>query len=166
MSKEPAIRVIGMGNPLRHDDSVGVRVARRLAVRIQPHVEVRVHSGGGLGLMDAWQGASAAVVVDAVSSGAPPGTVSRFDVRARPLPEQLGAPRSTHDFGLGESLELARAMRRLPDRLIVIGIEGGDFSVGGGLSGPVEEALERAVDAVLQEIDLMTGGLRGGGAHA
>lgn len=166
MSTEPAIRVIGMGNPLRRDDSVGVLVARRLAARVRPGVEVRTHGGGGLGLMDAWRGASAAVVVDAVSSGAPPGTVSRFDVRARPLPEQPGAAGSTHDFGLGDSLELARAMGCLPDRLVVIGIEGGDFSLGNSLSGPVEDAVERAVDAVLREIDRLAGRQRGEANHA
>ncbi len=161
MSTESAILVIGMGNPLRGDDSVGVAVARRLAARVRPGVEVRTHGGGGLGLMDAWRGASAAVVVDAVSSGAPPGTVSRFDVRDRPLPESLGAPGSTHDLGLPNAVELARAMHRLPDRLVVIGVEGGDFSLGSGLSGPVEEAVEMAVDVVLREIDSLAGRQRG-----
>lgn len=166
MSTESAVLVIGMGNPLRGDDSVGVLVARRLAARVPPGVEVRTHGGGGLALLDAWRGVSAAVVVDAVSSGAPPGSVSRFDVRARPLPEQPGGTRSTHDLGLGDSLELARAMHCLPDRLVVIGIEGGDFSLGSGLSGPVEEAVERAVDAVLREIELLAGRRRGEAGHA
>ena len=166
MSTESAILVIGMGNPLRHDDSVGVLVARRLAARVRPGVEVRTHGGGGLGLMDAWRGASAAVVVDAVSSGAPPGTVSRFDAGDRPLPESLGAPGSTHDLGLRNAVELARAMHRLPDRLVVIGVEGGDFGLGSGLSTPVEEAVERAVDAVLREIDRLAGRQRGEAGHA
>ena len=151
MSTRPAVAVIGMGNPVRRDDGVGLRVARRLEALFLPGVEVRTH-GGGLGLMDAWQGAPATVVVDAVSSGVPAGTVSRFDASERPLPASLGARCSTHDFGLGNAIELARAMDRLPDRLIVIGVEGIDFGHGRGLSGAVECAVDRAVEAVLQEI--------------
>lgn len=156
MSTKSAIVVIGMGNPLRRDDGVGVSVARQVKARVEPAVEVRTQTGGGLGLMDAWQGMSAAVVVDAVSCGAPPGTVSRFDARARPLPERLEATGSTHDLGLGRAVELARAMDRLPDRLVVIGVEGGDFGLGSGLSGPVEAAVDRAVDAVVREVARLT----------
>lgn len=153
MSARPAVVVIGMGNPVRRDDGVGLRVARQLEKTVPDtfFAVVRVH-GGGLGLMDAWQGASVAVVVDAVSSGAPAGTVSRFDASERPLPANLGAKCSTHDFGLGNAIELARAMDRLPGRLIVIGVEGADFGQGNGLSGAVEGAVDRAVEAVLQEI--------------
>ena len=152
MSTEPAIVVIGVGNPLRHDDGVGPRVARELEALAPPGVEVRTHDGNGPGLMDAWQGASAAVVVDAVSSGAPAGTILRFDAGARPLPGHLRATCSTHGFGLDNAVELARALDRLPGRLIVIGVEGDDFSRGSGLSGAVEAAVERAVEAVMKEI--------------
>ena len=166
MSTEPAIVVIGMGNPLRHDDGVGSRVARQLDALAPPGVEVRTHGGVGPGLMDAWKGVSAAVVVDAVSSGAPAGTIFRFDAAARPLPGHLGTMCSTHGFGLHNAVELARALDRLPDRLIVIGVEGDDFSRGSGLSSAVEGAVERVVEAVMKEIDrLATPGLRRGEAE-
>ena len=166
MSAEPAIVVIGIGNLLRHDDGVGSRVARQLEALAPPGVEVRTHDGGGLGLMDAWKGVSAAVVVDAVSSGAPAGTIFRFDAAAQPLPEHLGATCSTHGFGLDNAVELARILNRLPGRLIVIGVEGGDFSRGSGLSSAVEGAVERAVEAVMEEIGRpATPGLRRGEAE-
>ena len=152
MSAEPAIVVIGVGNPLHRDDGVGSRVARHLEALAPPGVEVRTHDGGGPGLMDAWEGVSAAVVVDAVSSGAPAGTIFRFDAGAGPLPAHLRAACSTHGFGLDNAVELARALDRLPGRLIVIGVEGDDFSRGRGLSGTVEGAVERAVEAVMKEI--------------
>ena len=168
MSADPPIAVIGMGNPLRRDDGVGWRVARRVGALAPPGVEVRTHGGGGLGLMDAWEGVAAAVVVDALSSGAPAGTIARFDAGTRPLPRHLRANRSTHDLGLGDAIEVARALNRLPGRLVVIGIEGSDFSRGRGLSRAVEGAVERAVEAVSMEIArLATPGLRRGEAkHA
>ena len=92
VSAGPAIVVIGMGNPLRRDDGVGSRVARQLEALAPPGVEVRTHDGDGPGLMDAWEGMSAAVVVDAVSSGAPAGTIFRFDASAGPCPHIWSPP--------------------------------------------------------------------------
>ena len=153
MNAEPdGIVIIGMGNPLRRDDGVGLSVARQLEALVQPKVEVRIHRGGGLALMDTWKGASTVVVIDAVSSGVPAGTVSRFDASAQPLPQHLGSTCSTHDFGLNEAIELARAVDRLPNRFVVIGVEGADFTPGSGLSPAVDSAVERAVEAVLQEL--------------
>ena len=122
--------------------------------------------GASRAMEDAWEGVAAAVVVDALSSGAPAGTIARFDASTRPLPRHLAANCSTHDLGLGDAIEVARALSRLPDRLIVIGIEGGDFSQGRGLSRAVEGAVERAVEAVSMEIArLATPGLRRGEAE-
>src|SRR3954452_13627171 len=39
---------------------------------------------------------------------------------------------STHDLGVAEAIELARAFGKLPPRLIVYGIEGRDFDEGTG----------------------------------
>lgn len=152
MNAEPGgIVVIGMGNPLRRDDGVGWSVARRLEAMVPPGVEVCIHRGG-LALIDTWQGASAVVVIDAISSGAPAGTMSRFDASVQPLPQHLRATCSTHDFGLNEAIELARAMDQLPNRFIVIGVEGADFTPGSGLSRAINGAVNKAVEAVLQEI--------------
>lgn len=144
--------VIGVGNPLRRDDGIGVLVAQRVASLKPPGVTVRIHAGGGLELIELWQGAERAVVVDAVAAGAPPGTVHRLDAGAGPLPTRLRGVGSTHDLGLRDAVELARVLQRLPRRMIVIGIEGGDFAAGTVLSAPVQAAVERALAAVLAEL--------------
>ena len=56
--------------------------------------------------------------------------------------------RQTHAFGLAETIELARALDRLPARLLVYGIEGACFEAGDELSPPVRAA----VDAVREEL--------------
>ena len=78
------MRVIGIGNPLRGDDAIGLLVARRVRELADPEVEVMELEGEPARLIDAWQGAGLAVVVDAVNSGAPEGTVMRFDADRRP----------------------------------------------------------------------------------
>ena len=98
--------------------------------------------------------------------GSPPGTISRFDAGTRPLPRHLVANCSTHDLGLGDAIEVARALDRLPDRVIVIGVEGSDFSRGHGLSRAVAGAVEGVVEAVSKEpARLAAPGLRRGEAE-
>ena len=74
---------------------------------------MRVYEGEPVGLIEDWAGADAVIVVDAVSSGAPPGTIHRLDPLSAPIPAALSQG-STHAFGLAETIELARALGRLP----------------------------------------------------
>ena len=46
---------IGVGNPDRGDDAVGLHVARLLAARALPGVAVAKHAGDALALMDRWE---------------------------------------------------------------------------------------------------------------
>ena len=124
--------VIGIGNRWAGDDDAGLAVARR--------VGGRELEGDPLALLDAWAGADDVVVVDAASSGAPPGTIRRFDARSGPLPARL-VRSSTHALGVAEAIELARALDRLPARLEVCVIEGTRFTSGAGLSPAVERAV-------------------------
>jgi hydrogenase maturation protease len=139
--------VIGVGNDLRGDDAVGLEVVRRL--RGEPGVELRI--GAGLALLDALEGAAAAILVDATSSGAAPGTVAIFDVSERPLPASAVRP-AGHEVGLADALELARALGRLPRHVLVVGVELAHVSFGAPLSEPVSATLRAAVAAVRDQL--------------
>jgi hydrogenase maturation protease len=132
--------VIGVGNTWRGDDGAGVAVARRLRELSPTGVEIRELEGDATGLVEAWSGADRVVVVDAAQSGAPPGTVRRFDACSGPLPVH-SLRSSTHAFGVSDAVELARALGRLPGRLEVYAIEGVSFAAGDRLSPDVERAV-------------------------
>jgi hydrogenase maturation protease len=144
--------VIGVGNEFRHDDGAGLAVAARLGGRVPTGVAVVSCEQESSRLLEAFDGVEGAVVVDAIASGAAPGTLHRFDVGERPLPVRVFRS-STHAFGVGETIELARALGSLPQRLLVYGIEGSDFGAGRGLSTPVQAAVESAVRAVLDDLE-------------
>ena len=101
--------------------------------------------------MEAWRGAENVVVVDAVRSGAAPGTLHRLDAHERPLPSQF-FNYSTHAFSVAEAVEMSRALDQLPPHLSVYGIEGKDFAAGEGLSVEVEAGARKAVEQILKEI--------------
>jgi hydrogenase maturation protease len=141
--------VIGVGNEWRRDDAAGLVVAARLCRTHLPGVRVIEHEGEPLDLLEEWSGYAAALVLDAVSSGAEPGTIHRLDALAAKLPAELSRG-STHALGVAEAVELGCALERLPRRLLVFGIEGERFDAGAGLSPEVERAAARLVDELAE----------------
>src|SRR5690242_3534611 len=115
--------VIGVGNPWRRDDGAGPAVAHALGGSA---------TDDPVRLVELWEGASWAVVIDAAQAS-PPGAIVHFDAAAGPLPAGL-ARSSTHAFGLAETIELARTLDRLPARLDVYAVAGADFGPGLGLT--------------------------------
>jgi hydrogenase maturation protease len=74
------------------------------------------------------------------------------DVSDTPLPARLRGSSSTHAVGVGEAIELARALDRLPARVVVFGLEGARFEAGTTMSAEVQEAVGPLVDAILADL--------------
>lgn len=144
------VRVIAVGNAWRRDDGAGLVVGERVRAATSD-VNVDLWEGEPTSLVDAFEGAGWVVIVDAVSTGAPPGTIYRFDLGHGPVPEPFRA-RGTHAVSIGAAIELARVLGRLPGRLVLYGIEGADFTSGSGLSPAVERAIGAVSDQIVSEI--------------
>lgn len=145
--------VIGLGSPDRGDDAVGPEVARRVADLHLPGVTVVEHEDP-TGLIDLWDTADLAVVVDAVRSGSAPGSllVVESGADAGPLADRAWARTGrggTHAFGLAAAVELGRALHRLPRRLVLVGVEATQFEHGTVLGAPVAAALDAVVATVV-----------------
>lgn len=143
--------VIGLGNDFRRDDGAGRVAARRVRELAGDAVRVIEESGEGASLMDTWRDAEFVILIDAVHSGAPPGTVHRLDAHAQPIPSNF-FHYSTHAFSVAEAVELARALGQLPPRLLVFGIEGNDFTSGEGLSPEVAAAVEQVAQTIATDL--------------
>lgn len=161
----PAL-VIGLGNPDRGDDAVGLHVARQVAALGMPGVAVMEAEGDTLALLDRWAGATRVLVVDAAMmraavmptqpgsaemGGAEPGRIHRLDPSLGPLPRDL-ALGSTHAFGLAEAVELARTLGLLPRRMAIYAIEAGGFDPGAALSPAVAAAAADATALIVAEL--------------
>lgn len=148
------VLVIGVGNPYRRDDGFGVAVLQRLREFDAAGVRIVEESGEPTALIARWSGEHSVIMVDAVSSGATPGTVHRlecgdgnWDTGAR-----AGAA-STHGLGIADAVELGRSLDRLPRRLVIFGVETADVSNGEGLTSPVAAAVDPVVSAITREAD-------------
>jgi hydrogenase maturation protease len=158
MLEWPETVVIGVGNTWRGDDAVGPVVAQRLQQDLGDiqSVTVFMESGEGCRLLEAWQGAEAVFLIDVVQSDARPGCIHRLDALAHVVPRPF-LRCSTHAFGVAEAIELARALRQLPPRLVISGIEGARFEAGAELSDAVAHAVPEVVARVRQEVSLERG---------
>jgi len=142
--------VIGVGNPVRGDDGLGLEAARRLAALRVPGCVVVEASGDAWGLLEAWEDAEHVIVVDAARGTGTPGDVRRIDAVRERVPAAL-APASAHGLGVPDAVELARALGRLPRSLVVYVVEGRDFGLGSELSAEVEAALPGVIEAIASE---------------
>lgn len=147
--------IIGLGNPLLSDDSLGIRAAALLRQRLgdDERIEVVEAYTGGLDLMELMVGYERAVVVDAVTSRRhPPGTLVELDL------DDLLTTRnttSTHDSSLAVAIETGRLLGLpLPGSIYFFGIETAQaHDFGELLTEPVRRSLPHLVERVLTRLE-------------
>lgn len=144
--------ILGLGNPLLGDDSVGLVVAQRVRARLAGRADVDVleEEAGGLRLMEVMNGYDRAVVVDAAVTGNLPGTVRRMG------PDEIPTQRTAvaHGIDLPRALQMGLALGLpMPSVVRVVAIEAErvlEFRTD--RTPAVEAAIGPAVDAVLEEV--------------
>ncbi len=138
-----------LGNPIAGDDAVGLRVGARLASELSglPGLVVREFSGSPLDLVTGVEGCQRLVLIDAVATVAPVGTVRLFDEAELAA---HGGQAYPHGLNLPEALALARRLGTpLPSRIYLIGIEVRPVQrFREGLSPELEEKLPQIVAEV------------------
>lgn len=145
--------VLGIGNSIRTDDAVGLRVARLLRDRLaSQEADVIEVASTGLELLDLMVGYDRVVVVDAIqTAGARVGEVYRLE------PETLGTPdvaAPVHGVDLVTAIALGRRLGlALPKRMVIFAVEVADVTSFGDTCTPeVERAIPRVTEAVLRDI--------------
>ncbi len=138
---EPApVLVLGLGNTLLTDDGVGPALVEQLVGSEDDwNGQVEFVDGGtqGLALLGQFAGRRALIIVDALTTGAAPGTIHRFTLpELRTVTPVRGA--SAHEGNAGELLNAAELLGELPDRLFVVGVEPQEIRTGFGLSSSLK----------------------------
>jgi hydrogenase maturation protease len=149
---EPRILVLGLGNTLLSDEGLGVAAVRRLAETYRCWPEVEVLDGGtlALDLLYRLEGISDLLIVDAVKTGATPGTLVRLE--GDEIPKALATKMSMHQVGLQELLAVSELRGTLPARVVLWGMEPASLDWGAELTSPVASQLDALVRAVAHEL--------------
>ena len=145
------VRILGIGSPFG-DDRAGwlavdcIRASTWYRARAPGTISAESFDRPGPALLAIMDGASHAVLIDTMQSGAPPGTLR--DVEVDELALSDGNLASGHAFGLADTLLLGRALALLPPRITLIAVEAGRAARGDALSCEVRAALPALVQCV------------------
>ncbi len=142
--------VVGIGSPILGDDGVGLQVVEQLRARGLPAgVETMELGSGGLALLDVLSGYDRLVIVDAIVTGAAPGTVIELAGDDVARAAHLG---EGHEADLPTLLEFARRGlgADMPAEVVVVAVEAGDLlTITEELTPAVAAAVDEAVHRVL-----------------
>ena len=148
--------IVGIGNRVLSDDSVGIKVAHTLAYALRARSDVVTCElwGGGLRLMETLKGHERAIIIDAiVTESGKPGSV--YTLKPSDL-QQSRNTYSTHDGGFQDALELGAMLGlKLPPQITIWAIEADDVETySENLTRDVERAVPIVVEGVMRQIGL------------
>ncbi len=146
------LAVVGVGNLLLSDEGIGVHIVRALRkTHLPSHVSVFEFGTRGLEILDAVESFGRVVIVDAVRSGAAPGSIGRWRV-GEIIDASAPSMVSLHQVDLLTTLKIGRATGKLPEDVVIVGIEPKDLSPGLELSPELKAKFQELLDLVLKEI--------------
>lgn len=148
------LTILGVGSPFG-DDRAGWATAALLAASnlvtgSAGQIIVRTLDRPGTLLLTEFSQSSGVILIDALCSGALPGTIQRLDA------DDVRAARSllsSHGVGVAQAVDLARSLGRLPARFAIFGIEADRQHAGSDLSPAVMGALPQLVEQVVQQVE-------------
>ncbi len=148
----PKILILGVGNLLLSDEGVGVQVIQRLQERYRLPEDVQVLDGGTLGmdLLYYLEGVETLLIVDAVETGGPPGTLIRL--AGGEVPAFLSVKLSPHQVGVPDMLFAAQLKGIEPRDIVLWGVQPGSLEIGLELSPAVAEQVDVLVAHLVAEL--------------
>jgi len=145
--------VLGLGNPILGDDSVGFRVIQELKDKFsRPGLTLMESSASGLGLLDLITGYDKVIIIDAIQTeGGQAGKIYRLNTENLSDTRHLGSP---HSINLATALELGKKLGiALPQQIIIFAIEVVDVNTfSEKCTLEVEQAIPLAVSMIAEEL--------------
>lgn len=160
------IIIVGIGQSLRGDDGAGLEVVQLWQQSYPqsaslPMLRIELAELPGLSLLDQILRADAAIIVDAIRSGAKPGTIHLISETQLAAFESSSG--SAHGMGVAECIFLGRSIypEDMPANIILIGIEASDIRLGNDLSPEVRQSIPLAAQSIEEQLqDLLNREIR------
>jgi hydrogenase maturation protease len=151
MERQIRALVAGVGNMDRGDDAIGLEIARAVSRSAPYGVLVEEITGDLTDLLDLWAGMGLAVVVDAMRSSVSPGSIERVALGTPGFSRWAGGF-STHGLSLPETVALGKVLQKMPEALILYGVEAESVELGRSLSPLVAKAVPEATRLILHDL--------------
>lgn len=152
MTRNRSKIIIGIGNPLRRDDGIGVGIVQRLRLIKVPLLQdwtLLSWQGDLFDLIPVVEGGSHVIFIDGlVDPYATPGAIYKWDLVQEKPPNSI-SPMSTHSVGLGTVVELLSALGKTPQHFWLIGVVLADCGIGDDVSPAVALSMDQLMHTVL-----------------
>ncbi len=144
--------VLGVGNLLLTDEGIGIHAIQRMLDKKVLPEEIEIIDGGtaGLALLYFLEGVDTLLIIDAVETGGPPGTIVRL--AGDRIPAYMALKVSPHEITLPDFLAAAKLRDLYPKEVVVWGMQPQSLEVGVDLSPDVEARLDTLIDLVVEEL--------------
>lgn len=135
------------------DDGVGVRVVQYLASHYVFPEGVTVLDGGtlGLDLLPFLEGLEHLLIIDAMATGGPPGTITRLT--GDEIPIAFESKLSPHQMGLKDLLAVSILQGHVTPDTVLLGVQPEAIELGVDLTPAVEAKLQTLVEMSLCELE-------------
>ncbi|MDD9148108.1 HyaD/HybD family hydrogenase maturation endopeptidase [Sporolactobacillus sp. CQH2019] len=151
------ITILGIGNSLYSDEGLGVQILPRLikALKGVENLEFIDGTTEGMQLLGPVEATDSLIIIDAVNAGKQPGEIIKLEKEQ--IPSFNGIKMSVHQIGFQEVISAAQLRDRLPERMVMFGIQPASLQLGVSLTGTAEKAVPELVERVKQQIDSWRG---------
>ena len=161
--------LLGVGNILLQDEGIGVRVIEEFERRYRAPDGLDILDGGtsGFDLLDHIANRKHLIIVDAVKTGDPPGTIIRLE--GERVPAFFLKKITPHQLGISDVLAATTLRDEQPEDIVLIGIVPETMDTGLELSAGIAAKVDTLIEMVLEELaarDLTPEAIPNGGTAA
>jgi hydrogenase maturation protease len=151
--RQAPVLVLGLGNILIEDEGVGIAAIEYLQQHYRLPDDVELLDGGtsGMALLDDLRQRKKLIVVDAVRTGAPPGTL--VILKGDEVPAFFRSKVSPHQLALSDVLAALTLTGDKTSDICVMGVVPGSLETRIGLSHLVASQLKPLISCIINELE-------------
>jgi len=149
------ICIIGIGNPLRRDDGIGIVLLEKLVEQkktLPKEIQYLDGGTGGMNLLHILPQFDIVIIIDAVQFNAAPGSYRFFTADEITTNKNINSI-STHTNQLPQVIEISRQLEELPKQLFIFGIQPKNTSYGRNLSNALKKNIKTLLSSLQNEIE-------------
>lgn len=148
------IGVIGIGNPLRRDDGIGIILLEKLIEQkkfLPKKIEFIDGGTGGMNLLHVIVSFDIVFFIDAVELNSDPGSYRLFNADEIKT-DKKSLFISTHENQLPQVIEMSKQLGELPKQIFIFGIQPKDISYGKDLTNDLQTKIDILIVSLKNEI--------------
>lgn len=144
--------ILGIGNTILSDEGVGVHAVGALLTNYDLPAGVEVMDGGtaGMELLEPLSGVNLLVVLDAVKSGRPAGTIVK--IIGDEVPVFFRTKISPHQISICDVLASLELIGDKPKEMVLIGVEPDSLELGLEMTPAIAACMSEMVDMAVAEL--------------